>query len=245
MTAATPLFKPLILVSTDLFGEPVREGIRRQYLDAVVRAGGVPLQLPLGIAPEDCEALVAMADGVLFTGGADIDPRHYGEEVSPYCGKIYPERDAVEFAVVKAALRQKRAIFAICRGMQVLNVALGGTLIQDLPETMGLPLTAHRQESDYSETAHDVVIRPGTKLASIAGTEVLAVNTKHHQAVKTPGEGLIVTAESTDGVVEGLELPGGAFVVGVQWHPEMLETSHPRHAALFAAFVTAARRKQS
>ena len=122
-----------------------------------------------------------------------------------------------------------------------LNVVAGGTLIQDIPETLGLPLTAHRQEGDYVETVHEVEIVPGTLLASIVGEENLAVNTKHHQAVKTPAPSLHVVAKSPDGVIEALEDPAFPFVLGVQWHPEMLAKTMSRHRALFEAFVRAAR----
>lgn len=233
--------RPLILVSTDLFGDPVREGIRRQYLDAVVDAGGLPVQVPVGLDEDSIEALVESASGLLLTGGADVDPKRYGEEKSEQCGEILPERDEAECALTRAALREGLPVLAICRGLQVLNVVAGGTLIQDIPEELGLPLTAHRQEGDYVETVHEVEIVPGTLLASIVGEENLAVNTKHHQAVKTPAPSLHVVAKSPDGVVEALEDPAFPFVLGVQWHPEMLAKTMSRHRALFEAFVRAAR----
>lgn len=232
--------RPFILVSTDLFGDPVREGIRRQYLDAVIAAGGLPVQVPVGLDDEAIDELVESASGLLLTGGADVDPKLYGEEKSEKCGAILSERDEAECALTRAALREGLPILAICRGLQVLNVIAGGTLIQDIPETLGLPLTAHRQEGDYSETVHEVEIVPGTLLASVVGEETLAVNTKHHQAVKTPAPSLHVVAKSPDGVIEALEDPAFPFVLGVQWHPEMLAKTHPRHAALFEAFVRAA-----
>ena len=178
--------RPLILVSTDLFGDPVREGIRRQYLDAVIDAGGLPVQVPVGLDEASIEELVESASGLLLTGGADVYPKLYGEEKSEKCGTILPERDEAECALTRAALREGLPILAICRGLQVLNVVAGGTLIQDIPETLGLPLTAHRQEGDYGKTVHEVEIVPGTLLASVVGEETLAVNTKHHQAWKTP-----------------------------------------------------------
>ena len=196
--------RPLILVSTDLFGDPVREGIRRQYLDAVIDAGGLPVQVPVGLDEDSIEALVESASGLLLTGGADVDPKLYGEEKSEKCGAILSERDEAECALTRAALREGLPVLAICRGLQVLNVVAGGTLIQDIPEELGLPLTAHRQEGDYVETVHEVEIVPGTLLASIVGEENLAVNTKHHQAVKTPASSLRVVAKSPDGVVEAL-----------------------------------------
>ena len=152
--------RPLILVSTDLFGDPVREGIRRQYLDAVIEAGGLPVQVPVGLDEASIEALVESASGLLLTGGADVDPKRYGEEKSEQCGEILPERDEAECALTRAALREGLPVLAICRGLQVLNVVAGGTLIQDIPEELGLPLTAHRQEGDYVETVHEVEIVP-------------------------------------------------------------------------------------
>lgn len=153
--------RPLILVSTDLFGDPVREGIRRQYLDAVIDAGGLPVQVPVGLDEDSIEALVESASGLLLTGGADVDPKLYGEEKSEKCGAILSERDETECALTRAALREGLPILAICRGLQVLNVVAGGTLIQDIPETLGLPLTRTVRKGTMS--------RRSTKLKSFPG----------------------------------------------------------------------------
>ena len=210
-----------------------------RYLHAMSkRASGPFIAVNCAALPE---ALVESASGLLLTGGADVDPKLYGEEKSEKCGAILSERDEAECALTRAALREGLPVLAICRGLQVLNVVAGGTLIQDIPEELGLPLTAHRQEGDYVETVHEVEIVPGTLLASIVGEENLAVNTKHHQAVKTPASSLRVVAKSPDGVVEALEDPAFPFVLGVQWHPEMLAKTMSRHRALFEAFVRAAR----
>ncbi len=177
--------------------------------------------------------------GLLFSGGVDITPSLYGEARVHATTNIDGARDALELPLACAALRQGMPVLGICRGIQVLNVAAGGTLWQDIPsecpgDTVHMEPAAGR---DRTRRLHAVRVAPGTRLARIVGEAALPVNSIHHQAVRAPGAGLAVVATAPDGVIEALEADGPTFVVAVQWHPEDLCGTDPRHAALFAAFV--------
>jgi putative glutamine amidotransferase len=203
--------------------------VGRCYLDGVVAAGGLPLVLP-ALATDAAPEVVAGLDGLVLTGGGDIDPARYGQPADPACGLPEPERDAWELALVGAARHAGIPVLGICRGIQVLAVAFGGTLIQDLP-THGV--AGHDQEDRASEVVHEAAVVEGSRLHRIVGAGPVAINTLHHQAVdpRGLGAGMVVTATTADGVVEGVEVPGEP-VVGVQWHPELL-LGRPEHQALF------------
>jgi gamma-glutamyl-gamma-aminobutyrate hydrolase PuuD len=176
----------------------------------------------------------------MLTGGADIDPARYGEPRHETVEKSSPERDEMESRLIKWADEQGVPLFAICRGMQMLNLARGGSLHQHIPDSFPGSTCDHRKNSDPKwEEAHDVRIEPGTALASIVGAGVIPVNSRHHQAVNRLGSGLVVTACAPDGVIEGVELAGERFVLGVQWHPEDMAGHFASADALFAAFVSA------
>lgn len=183
------------------------------YARGVVRAGGLPVHLPIDTDPADW---VERLDAVVLTGGADVDPRRYGAENT--ASIVEPSRDAFELALLAAAVDLSLPVLGICRGLQVLNVHAGGTLHQDVPPHARFDLAP-------AAAAHEVEIRPGTELAGIYG-ERATVNSLHHQMVDRPGDGLVVAATSPDGGVEGLELPG-ADVIAVQWHPEMMRVDDP------------------
>lgn len=226
--------KPLIGIST--YVETARWGvwdtpaalIPRAYVDCVVAAGGIPVLLPSVGA--DASALSAL-DGLVLAGGADVDPTRYGQEPHE-TAKVRPERDGFEFALLRAALQAGTPVLAVCRGMQVLNVELGGTLIQHLPEHVG---TGH-QPAPAVFGANTVTLAEGSRTAKVLGTET-KVHCYHHQAVDRLGSGLLATGWAPDGTVEAVELPD-AFVLGVQWHPEQ-DSDDLR---LFAALVEEARR---
>ena len=179
-------------------------------------------------------------DGLLLTGGADVDPRLYGAERHRTVERVVPERDAFEIALVREALRRDLPLLAICRGQQVLNVASGGTLVQDIPSQ--IPGSgAHDPDVERWETAHEVEILPETRLREILGAERVAVNSFHHQSVERLGEGLILSARSPDGVVEGIEARDRRrFALGVQWHPESFWDHPPGFDRLFQALVRTA-----
>jgi putative glutamine amidotransferase len=206
------------------------------YLDAVAAAGGIPVilaPLPAG----RLESIINRLDGVCLSGGPDIEPGCYGSDAHPELGPTEPEVDLFELSLVRAARRRGLPLLAICRGMQVLNVARGGTLVQHLPD-LGDEI-AHRQTVPASECSHAVAVAPDSRLAKIAGVERIEVNSFHHQAIDRLGTGLEPVAWSDDGVIEAVEAPGDAFTVGVQWHAECL-THRPEQARLFASLIDAA-----
>jgi putative glutamine amidotransferase len=219
------------------------------YLAAVEAAGGLPVVLPPVAAPDLIAAALDRVDGVLFTGGKDIDPRHFGEAVLNATVKLEPERDAFELPLAREAVARDLPVLAICRGCQVLNVALGGSLWQDLPvqQPQGL---AHAQAAPRDAPTHTVLVQTDTLLAraldlagppGAAATHAVDTNSFHHQAAKHVPEALAVVARAADGTIEAVEAPGRRFVLGVQWHPEHLAASRPEHRRLFEALVEAAR----
>ena len=215
------------------------------YVEGVAEAGGVPVVLPPVAGARAAEALLDELDGLLLSGGSDLDPGYYGEEPVPELGVTMPERDAFEMALLEHALRRQIPIFGICRGMQMLNVALGGTLYQDLPSQMDhMVLLGHRQETPKWQPTHEVEVDGGSKVAEILGTDELKVNSYHHQAIKDLASGLVAAARSPDGVIEAVESSdlSERWLIGVQWHAEAMREAGPEHRNLFEAHVSAAER---
>jgi putative glutamine amidotransferase len=206
------------------------------YLDAVAAAGGIPV-IVAPLPARRLEAIIERLDGVCFSGGPDLEPACYGAVDHPELGPTEPEVDLFELGLVRAARRRGLPILAICRGMQVLNVARGGTLVQHLPD-IGDEIV-HRQAGGASEPSHGVALAPESRLARIAGSVRIEVNSFHHQAIDRLGTGLEPVAWSDDGVIEAVEAPGDAFTLGVQWHAECL-TTQPEQARLFESLVDAA-----
>ena len=208
------------------------------YLESVKRAGGEPRVLSLD-EPPTLDGL----DGVIFTGGGDVDPAHYREARDPNTNEPDPARDAFELALAKLALERDTPLLAICRGLQVVNVAAGGTLVQNIPAQPNQPL-GHHVDAPASAIAHEVWVTPGTALARVmqeelGGSEVLQVNSRHHQAIGKTAEGFTISATAPDGIVEAIERPSARFCIAVQWHPENFwRTGEFR--SLFEAFVKAA-----
>jgi putative glutamine amidotransferase len=234
--------KPLIGVTTSELrpsgagtlrrhGEPPHPemALGMTYMRAIEAAGGMPVVLPpLG----DAAAYVDRLDGICLSGGPDLDPGAYGAaDRHPEVGPTEPDLDSFELELGRAADQRGLPVLGICRGAQALNVARGGTLHQHLP--------GHRQTEPATATTHSVHVEPGTQLAALLGTDVLRVNSFHHQAVERLGAGLRAVAHAADGTIEGIEAAGPRFVVGVQWHVEGL-VAQPRHRVLFEALVAAA-----
>ena len=222
-------------ISPDWDTQKGRINIPNDYITAVLRAGGLPLLFPLLDSEEAWKAMIDKVDGVIFSGGEDIDPKHFGEEVHPDCGTIIPERDAQELFGYKYLLTTGKPFLAICRGIQVMNVAEGGTLYQDIPSQISRDI-CHNQGAAGTERTHSAAIEPGSYMHSIAKCDTMLVNSFHHQALNTIGDGLKVSARAMDGVVEAVENADGS-VFAVQWHPELLYAENPEHRAIFETFV--------
>jgi putative glutamine amidotransferase len=214
------------------------------YVEGVVGAGGAPVVLPPLGDEKAAASLVGSLDGLLLSGGSDLDPGYYGEEPGTELGPTIPERDAFEMALVGLALRRGIPIFGICRGMQVLNVALGGTLYQDLPSQWEGDVLKHRQATPKWQPSHKVEVRDGSYIAEVMGRDVVKVNSYHHQGIKDLAEGLVATGYSTDGVVEAVEAGdlSERWLLGVQWHAEAMRGAGPQQESLFEAHVSAAER---
>jgi putative glutamine amidotransferase len=234
---------PIIGVTTS--AERTDKGVLRAFLNAsyiraIERAGGVPLLLTPYHSPESLARL--HVDGLLLTGGGDIDPARFGEARHAKTDLVSAERDALELErVTRQAIDTGLPLLAICRGLQVLNVALNGTLHQHVPEVFGDGVS-HSQAGARSDRTHDVTVEPGTLLAELTRGDRLRVNSFHHQAIKDLGNGLAPVARAAVEVIEAVELPGArGFVLAVQWHPEELVEHDPAARSLFEALVNAAR----
>jgi putative glutamine amidotransferase len=242
--------RPLIAVTTSEVREgkavmPTRHGeppqlemaLGLKYLHAIERAGGIPVVVPP--LQVDClDALLDRVDGLCLSGGPDMDPESYGARRHLHTGPTESELDVFELGLARAADARSIPILAVCRGMQLLNVARGGTLHQHLPDIVGERIV-HRQSEVGEKPTHWVTLTPASRLGQILSRHRTKVNSFHHQAVATLGEGLIVTSRASDGTVESLEAVDRDFVVGVQWHAECLVDRFGQ-AALFSAFVEAA-----
>ena len=217
-----------------------RTGVNAAYVDAVTGAGAIPLILSPRIGADRAGDALAAADALVLSGGEDIAPARYGAAPSPLIGTVSPERDAFELALFEAARRLRLPTLAICRGIQLVNVALGGTLWRDLPSERGSSID-HDPPAARTARTHAVRLAAGSRTALAVGAERVAVNSFHHQAVKELAPGLVATGWADDGVVEALESADGTqWLVGVQWHPEELQEEGAPDRGLFAALVTEA-----
>lgn len=232
--------KPLIGITASMLRElPNRDWIwnTNDYFRAVQRAGGIPVLLPFIETEAEAAEILDRIDGLLLSGGADVDPQLYGEDPHPKLGAISPERDCTELTLARKALERNFPIFGICRGHQVLAVAAGGTLWQDIPAQVTGAMK-HAQDAPRWYPGHKVNAKPGTRLAELLGSE-FGVNTYHHQSVKAMPSDWVVSAVAHDGVVEAIEHPGYKFVLSVQWHPENFSGRSYNFDALFKAFIAA------
>lgn len=210
------------------------------YVNSVERAGGIPVLIPICSDLETVKEMVKVMDGVLISGGHDVNPQEYGERVKEYCGTLMPMRDRQDIELTKYILNEtEKPMLAICRGVQILNVAAGGNLYQDLEKDGGFE---HHFTDMYplNHPTHSVKLGEGSRLREIFEKEDVPVNSFHHQAVKEVAEGFSAAAVSEDGVVEALERKDGRFAVGVQWHPEMMFDSEEQQG-VFRAFIEACR----
>jgi putative glutamine amidotransferase len=216
--------------------------VTEAYVQAILQAGACPVLIPLGLPIETLDALFSHLDGILFTGGGDIAAAYYTTPDHPRVTEVDPDRDRVEFYLLAKAVQQGAPFLGICRGLQLVNVGLGGTLSADiLSERPGALNHAYYPGWPRDHLAHPVELSPGTRLAGILSETLLSVNSLHHQAIDRLALDLTPAAYSPDGLVEAVELPGHPFGLAVQWHPEWL-TTHASMRALFRAFVQATER---
>ena len=215
--------------------------LTRKYAEGVLRAGGVPVIVPYNLDEESLQILFDRLDGLLLSGGGDIDPELYGEPAHPATNEIEIDRDRVELALARWVVEKAKPFLAICRGIQVLNVALGGTLIQDIPSEVpdALEHSFERGIVQRCYHAHPVKIAADSHLAQVMQIEIAQTNSWHHQAIKQAASELKVTAYAPDGVIEAVEVPGRRFAIGVQWHPEWMFEDQPEHRRLFEGLVAA------
>lgn len=217
--------------------------VQKNYVESVYRAGGIPVLIPTCAATEDAPEFLKSLDGILFTGGEDVSPIVYGEDPLKELGVTDISRDRWEIALYKAALEAELPVLGVCRGIQILNVAEGGTLYQDLNVQTGTPV-GHFPMNVPMETFHHYIdIEPDTMLAGIYGTERLLVNSFHHQAIKEVAPPFRITARSGDGIVEAIEHTSRPFVLGVQFHAEALPPLDDRYLVIFRELVQQAERR--
>ena len=230
--------QPLIGISCPFDQTEKRYFIPEAYVEAVIAAGGMPVMLPGAGSLAKAAPYFRGIKGLVLAGGADIDPKHYNEEPQPMLGEITPDRDRFEMMLVETAVRKNIPVFGICRGMQVLNIACGGTVIQHIPSSIQRPLK-HFQAAPRWYPTHKVQVEKSSLLGSIIKTGVIRVNSFHHQAVREVAPGFVVSAFSKDGVIEAIENPRHKFMLGVQWHPECMVEKSEKTRALFDAFMSA------
>ncbi len=209
------------------------------YMKGIEEAGGIPIMLPLTTDEDILLRLADSFDGFLFTGGHDINPQLYGEEAGDLCGALCNERDVMESILFRRVLELDKPAFGICRGLQLFNVLLGGTLYQDIPTQLSESHVIHKQNPPYSEPSHKVSIKKDTLLYEIFQTDYLSVNSYHHQGIKKIAEQLVPIAIAEDGLIEAVYMPGKKFLLAVQWHPEFSYNVDDYNAKLFLQFVNA------
>jgi putative glutamine amidotransferase len=217
--------------------------MNQRYYEVMAHAGGSPVLIPLLDDEAALSGVYSACDGILVPGGVDMDPSTYGEPPHEKLGNIDPARDRVELALARWAMADRKPLLGLCRGLQVINVAAGGSLYQDL-EAEYPDAIRHDYFPTYGFTrdhlAHEVTVAPTSRLHSLVDQAQLPVNSMHHQGVKRVGAGLVPCAHAADGLVEAVELPNGQFLVGVQWHPEVFDATDPHTHGLFRGFVEAA-----
>ena len=244
--------RPIIGVTTQTLqaidgipaGLPTSVVMNQRYYEAVATAGGAPVLIPLLEHEDALRATYEACAGILIPGGVDMDPATYGEAPHEKLGRIDHERDRVELQLTRWCIEDKKPLLGLCRGLQVINVAQGGTLFQDLDAQLEGAI-----RHDYFPTygferdhlSHNVAVEPSSRLHSLVSLDQLPVNSMHHQGVKQLGKGLVACARASDGLVEAIESTNGHWMVGVQWHPEVFENTDPHTQSLFRGFVDAAR----
>jgi len=227
--------RPLIRAET---GKPIYAN-NRAYVHAVESAGGLPVLIPMIKDLNILTALLSRLDGILLSGGIDVHPSHYGEEVHPLTQEFDIELDEFEITLASWAIQQDIPVLGVCRGMQLINLVLGGTLYQDIDNQYPDSIAHSQRHLPITHLAHHIIVEPGSRMEKILGPGAVWVNSHHHQAIKDPGKGVRITGRAPDGVPELLEVPDCRFVMAVQSHPEEIYSIEPAFKRLFSAFVQA------
>ncbi|MDH6350469.1 MULTISPECIES: gamma-glutamyl-gamma-aminobutyrate hydrolase family protein [Brevibacillus] len=231
--------KPIIGLTTFLSEQSKYSTVSRNYVDSIYAAGGVPITIPIVEDKTDYSEYIDLVDGILFTGGNDIAPYYFGENPLKELHSMSSIRDEYELSLFRKAYEKNVPIFGICRGIQLINVALGGSLYQDIYSQIPGALGHSPTQTASDELYHSIQISKHTQLYDIFGEERIFTNSFHHQSVKQLGKNLVATAFSEDGIVEALESTEERFLLGVQWHPECMTKRHPMFLKLFSAFIQA------
>ena len=238
--------KPIIGILSSRADIPIPNGqsitveyINKVYCEAIMRAGGIPILLPVTSDPDAAEQMFSLCSGMLFPGGVDVDPKFYGEAPDPLIGTIDCVMDRFWLQALEFVRAHKIPVLGICRGLQLVNVGMGGSLYQDLSRRGG-PSYLHNQKQNRDYLMHEVTIEPGSRLGQVLGEEPVYTNTIHHQCVKAAGKGLKLVAQTGDGVPEALESEDGQIML-VQWHPEALLDAEPRMRRLFEDLIERSR----
>jgi len=232
---------PLIALAPSWDDEKQRMCIPNDYITAIAAAGGAPTLCSFVDSEALADEMIAHCDGLLLTGGDDVGPHLYGEEVLPCCGELAANRDILEPLLIRAALKYNKPILGICRGLQVLNAVLGGTLYQDVATQYGDKIL-HPRSDRPREGVHGMTFTAGSVMEQIHGCHELMVNSRHHQAIKTLAPGVKLAAVAEDGLMEGFESISGTPMLAVQWHPESMYATIPVHRAVFNWIVREASR---
>ena len=231
--------RPVITIFTEI-DEKLNVNIRNTYINAVESTGGLPIVVPYIKSDESLETLIERCDGFIFSGGGDIDPKCYVEEKKPTCGDAEYNRDELEFRAFDSVFASGKPILAICRGIQLVNVCLGGTLYQDIPTEFETEII-HRQKEPDDAPSHEVNALENTPLYDLLKSKRVVANSFHHQAIKKLGDGLKITATADDGIIEGVYLPGERYFRAFQWHPERLVDIDEHNRLIFEDFINACR----
>lgn len=215
-----------------------KQFVTNAYIQSIRYAGGLPLIIPLVKSNPAIDDYIRLCDGFLFCGGADITPLLFGQEPVNGIGETNISLDIFQIRLMKRILLTKKPVLAICRGIQILNVACGGTIYQDISLKSGDILNHMQSSNSRKDISHKITVEQGTRLHKIVGS-ILYTNSFHHQAISSLGQGLIVSAHTSDGVIEAIEMPDRSFVIGVQWHPEAMFRNSSEMRELFHAFIRA------
>ena len=233
--------KPLIGITPLYDSERSSYWMLPGYMTGLEYAGAIPVMLPLTDSRDELEALCSICDGFLFTGGQDVSPSVYGEKTKPSCGEVCDMRDNMELTLLSLALKADKPVLGICRGLQFINAALGGSLYQDLPDERPSHVQ-HHMSPPYDRAVHKVSVTSGSLLSGIITAGTIGVNSYHHQAVKTLAPTLSEAARAEDGIIEAAYIPDKKFVLAVQWHPEFSYKSDENSKNIFRACVDAAKK---